>query len=77
MHRWRFRNSLSRPKTVTSIGANAFGSCTNLTEITYNGTTAQWDSITKGKLLEYNKSVIVHCTDGDITLHYNPPGRLN
>ena len=62
--------TITIPTTVISIGASAFGSCTSLTEITYNGTTAQWDSITKGKLLEYNKSVIVHCTDGDITLSY-------
>ena len=68
--------TITIPTTVISIGANAFGSCTNLTEITYNGTTAQWDSITKGKLLEYNKSVIVHCTDGDITLYYQGPGIL-
>ena len=68
--------TITIPTTVISIGASAFGSCTNLTEITYNGTTAQWDSITKGKLLEYNKSVIVHCTDGDITLYYQGPGIL-
>ena len=68
--------TITIPTTVISIGASAFGSCTSLTEITYNGTTAQWDSITKGKLLEYNKSVIVHCTDGDITLYYQGPGIL-
>ena len=62
------------PTSVTSIGGGVFSGCVSLTEITYNGTTAQWDSITKGKLLEYNKTVIVHCTDGDITLHYDPPG---
>ena len=58
------------PASVTNIDGPAFAECTSLTEITYNGTTAQWDSITKGRLLEYNKSVIVHCTDGDITLYY-------
>ena len=58
------------PTSVTSIGAGAFMGCTSLTEITYNGTTAQWDSITKDRLLEYKKTVIVHCTDGDITLYY-------
>ena len=64
------------PTSVTSIGGGVFSGCVSLTEITYNGTTAQWDSITKGKLLEYNKSVIVHCTDGDITLYYQGPGIL-
>ena len=58
------------PTGVTGIGDGAFAGCTGLTEITYNGTTAQWDSITKVRLLEYNKTVIVHCTDGDITLYY-------
>ena len=58
------------PASVTNIDGPAFAECTSLTEITYNGTTAQWDSITKDRLLEYNKSVIVHCTDGDITLYY-------
>ena len=64
------------PTSVTSIGGGVFSGCVSLTEITYNGTTAQWDSITKGQLLEYNKSVIVHCTDGDITLYYQGPGIL-
>ena len=94
MHRWRFRNSLSRPNTVTSIGAYAFAGCTSLTEIaipatvtsignrafegctslteiTYNGTSAQWDNIAVGRqLLEGHKAVIVHCTDGDVTIFY-------
>ena len=68
--------TITIPTTVTSIGGGVFSGCVSLTEITYNGTTAQWDSITKGKLLEYNKSVIVHCTDGDITLYYQGPGIL-
>ena len=58
------------PTSVTSIGGGVFSGCVSLTEITYNGTTAQWDSITKDRLLEYKKTVIVHCTDGDITLYY-------
>ena len=35
------------PKTVTKISAKAFDSCTKLTNITYQGTTAQWSMVQK------------------------------
>ena len=35
------------PKTVTKISAKAFDSCTKLTNITYQGTTAQWSIVQK------------------------------
>ena len=35
------------PKTVTKIGANAFNGCGHLTNITFQGTTAQWSMVQK------------------------------
>ena len=57
------------PTGVTSIGDFAFWICSGLTEITYNGTTAQWESIIKGQLL-FNKTVTVHCTNGNLMIRY-------
>jgi hypothetical protein len=60
--------SITIPDSVTSIGENAF-CCDNLTNITFNGTIAQWNAITKGDY--WNQSVpatYVQCTDGQATL---------
>ena len=35
------------PKAVNKIGAKAFEGCTNLTNITFQGTTAQWSKVQK------------------------------
>jgi len=52
---------------VTSIGDCAFSGCTSLTSITYAGTKAEWDSISKGSGWNYGTgNYTVHCTDGDI-----------
>ncbi len=45
-----FRNAsalktITIPTSVTSIGANAFSSCSALTTVNYAGTTAQWNAI--------------------------------
>lgn len=56
------------PSTVTQIGEKAFYGCTGLTGISYQGTTSQWNAITKG--LQWNGSTgnyTVQCTNGNIT----------
>ena len=67
---FRYNSSLTSiviPDSVTSIGKSSFYSC-SLTSITFNGTKAQWDAISKGYKWDwYNESYTVHCTDGDIS----------
>ncbi len=55
---------------VTSIGYMAFYYCSGLTSITFKGTKAQWQAISKGKDWKYNvpTSCVVHCTDGDLSI---------
>ena len=56
------------PDSVTSIGDYAFSDCWSLTSITFEGTKAQWNAISKGSW--WNRGAgdyTVHCTDGDIT----------
>ncbi|MDE6302626.1 MAG: leucine-rich repeat domain-containing protein, partial [Clostridia bacterium] len=60
------------PNSVTYIGVYAFSDCHWLRNITYQGTTAQWNAISKGYGCDYNVGnynigrYIIHCTDGDI-----------
>lgn len=55
--------SLTIPTSVTSISEYAFNYCHNLTSITYQGTTAQWDSMNVPPL-SLPSGVTVTCTDG-------------
>ena len=55
--------SITIPKTVTSIGDRAFCGCSSLTSIKYRGTSAQWNSISKGSNWNYNT--------GKYTINYN------
>ena len=51
---------------VESIGEGAFIGCRYLTSISYTGTIAQWNTITKGNYWHRNvPAKVVHCTDGD------------
>lgn len=57
------------PDSVTSIGNSAFTWCVKLTSISYNGTIAQWNAITKGGSWHYQvPAKVVHCTDGDTNI---------
>ena len=54
---------------VTSIGESAFYNSFRITSITYNGTKAKWEIISKGNDWAPNSGVeIIHCSDGDVTL---------
>ena len=59
--------SVTIPNSVTSIGNSAFYGCIGLTSIEFKGTTAQWDSVSKGSGWNSNTGAYtVHCTDGDV-----------
>ena len=52
--------SVTIPNSVKSIGSSAFNACSNLKSVNYNGTKAQWKSISGYD----NVSQIIKCTDG-------------
>jgi hypothetical protein len=55
---------------VTVIDEDAFCSCVMLTDIYYEGTKAQWNSITFGRNWDnYVTQYTIHCTDGDIVVN--------
>ena len=61
--------SITIPNSVTTIGRSAFAHCSSLTSITYEGTTEQWNTITKGEDWNFNTPAThVQCTDGQVPL---------
>ena len=62
------------PSSVTSIGGVAFNGCISLTSITFKGTVAQWNAISKSDDLnngEWKHNVpatYVQCSDGQVAL---------
>ena len=62
-------NSVIINNKVRTIGTKTFRNCSNLRNITYNGTKSQWNSITKGNYWKDNvPATVVHCTDGDVAI---------
>ena len=61
--------SVSIPRSVTKIGYNAFANCNPNLKIHYDGTKAQWGTISKGRGDDYPKigNFTVQCTDGVVT----------
>ena len=56
--------------SVTSIGDYAFYGCTGLASITFEGTTAQWNAITKRSFWRYSvPATQVICSDGTVSLN--------
>ncbi len=62
-------SSIELPDSVTNIGSWAFAGCEKLIHISYNGTKAQWELISKTLNWDYNlpASCFISCTDGAIT----------
>ena len=61
--------SIAIPDSVTSIGDYAFYYCDSLTDITFDGTIAQWNTITKGQYWNRNvPATYVTCSDGTVAL---------
>lgn len=58
-----YLETLTMPKSITSIGYGAFGDCLNLTDVYFNGTEEEWNTITVG---EYNDALL------NTTIHFNP-----
>lgn len=56
--------SIIIPNSVTFIGEEAFSNCSNLEYITFEGTRAQWNTVTKGDNWNYNvPATHVQCSD--------------
>ena len=61
--------SITIPDSVTIISDSVFKDCQDLISITFNGTTAQWDAITKGDYWNYRvPATYVQCSDGQVAL---------
>ena len=54
--------TVNLPSSLKEIENDPF-MATDISEMIYNGTKAQWETITKEKS---GTSAIVHCTDGDV-----------
>ncbi len=73
-----FRNlkalkSVTLGKEIKSIGMIIFYGCDALSEITFTGTTQEWEQITKDE--QWNRYAtnltVIHCSDGDINININ------
>jgi hypothetical protein len=61
--------SIVIPDGMTNIGKLAFSNCDSLTSIIFEGTIAQWNSITKGTDWNYDvPATYVQCSDGQVAL---------
>lgn len=58
--------TVSLPATITYLGYESFGDCKSLSEITFAGTTTQWNKIDKPLWKEGTPRVIVRCSNGNV-----------
>lgn len=55
-------------RSLTQIGINAFSGCTALSELTFRGSAARWEKVTKGSGWCDSALKTVRCSDEDVTL---------
>ena len=61
--------SVTLPKSVTSIGANAFAYCDKLSSVNYEGTMEEWSAVTSGKTpFDGTQVTVIKCSDGEVAL---------
>ena len=61
--------SVTIPNSVTSIGDHVFRDCSSLTSVIFEGTKAEWDTITKGTGWNQNcPFTTVGCSDGTVSV---------
>lgn len=59
--------SVTIPSSAKRIHDRAFSECNSLMNITFDGTTMQWNAMSKGyKWNQNTPDYTIHCTDGDI-----------
>ena len=54
------------PNSVKNINDQAFFHCSALTDINFDGTTTEWQGITKNYWLNPTGQCTIHCTDGEL-----------
>lgn len=54
------------PNSIKNINDQAFFNCSALTDINFDGTTTEWQGITKNYWLNPTGQCTIHCTDGDL-----------
>ena len=60
--------NITIPANVRTIGKDAFYNCTSLTDITFQGTTTQWNTMSKDSNWRLNSGPYnIHSADGNIT----------
>ena len=63
-------SSITIGSGITLIENDTFYACESLSSISYNGTKAQWASISKGdNWYDSVPATVVHCTDGDVPIY--------
>ena len=61
--------TITLPKSLKTIGNRVFRSCENLKEIIFNGTTYEWDAVSKGsEWLTGTQVTQIKCSNGNIDL---------
>ena len=64
---FRKLEQVTLPSSLKILPRYVFGKCHSLTDITFKGTKAQWNSLKKSSLWNANTAdYTIHCTDGDI-----------
>jgi len=59
--------SFTIPRNIIYIPRDFFNGCTNLTDITFEGTIAEWENLPKDRSWDHGAPLeTIHCTDGDI-----------